>query len=80
MAKKEDLKKAKKTKVSDVLVSDMDNSFEDSYEKEVLVTKDGLAQMKEELAYLKVEGRKKVSERLKEAISFGDLSENSEYE
>lgn len=51
-----------------------------SNQKEVLVTKEGLTSMKEELAYLQVDGRKKVSERLKEAISFGDLSENSEYE
>jgi transcription elongation factor GreA len=66
-------KNKKDLEVVDVL-SDLKN------EKEVLLTKDGLKAMKEELEYLKTDGRKKVSERLKEAISFGDLSENSEYE
>jgi len=49
-------------------------------EKVTFVTKDGLKKLKEELANLKTVRRKEVSERLKEAISFGDLSENSEYE
>ena len=44
------------------------------------VTKDGLKKLKEELEYLKNTRRREVSARLKEAISFGDLSENSEYE
>ena len=48
--------------------------------KAILVTKEGLNQMKEELEYLKTKKRSEVAERLKEAISFGDLSENSEYE
>ncbi|MDX9970896.1 MAG: transcription elongation factor GreA [Candidatus Gracilibacteria bacterium] len=82
MAKKEDTKKVKKTKKTDVdfFETVVVEAADEKLEKEVLVTKEGFAQMKEELAYLKVEGRKKVAERLKEAISFGDLSENSEYE
>lgn len=48
--------------------------------KVTFVTKDGLKKLKEELEFLKTVRRKEVSERLKEAISFGDLSENSEYE
>ncbi|MBT6068819.1 transcription elongation factor GreA [Candidatus Peregrinibacteria bacterium] len=47
---------------------------------EVFVTREGLKKLKEELNHLKTVRRKEVSGRLKEAISFGDLSENSEYE
>lgn len=47
---------------------------------QVLVTKKGLAKLNEELAYIKDVRRKEVAARLKEAISYGDLSENSEYE
>lgn len=46
----------------------------------VILTQEGLDALKEELALLKDEKRKEVAERLKEAISYGDLSENSEYE
>ncbi len=49
-------------------------------EKVTLVTKDGLDKLKEELDNLKSVKRKEVAERIKEAISYGDLSENSEYE
>jgi transcription elongation factor GreA len=49
-------------------------------EKEVLVTKAGLAKLKEELAEYKDVRRKEVAARLKEAIAYGDLSENAEYE
>jgi transcription elongation factor GreA len=49
-------------------------------DKVTLVTKAGFAKLKEELDYLKSVKRKEVAERLKEAISYGDLSENSEYE
>ncbi len=48
--------------------------------KITLVTKEGLHKLKEELEYLKNVRRKEVAERIKEAISYGDLSENSEYE
>ena len=47
---------------------------------EILLTKDGFEKLKNELKHLKTIKRKEVSERLKEAISFWDLSENSEYE
>lgn len=49
-------------------------------DEETLVTKEGLKKLKEELENLKTVRRKEVSQRLKEAISYGDLSENSEYE
>jgi len=46
----------------------------------VLVTKGGLKKLQEELDNLENVRRKEVAARLKEAISYGDLSENSEYE
>jgi transcription elongation factor GreA len=46
----------------------------------VLLTQEGLDALKVELEHLKTEKRREVAERLKEAISYGDLSENSEYE
>ncbi|QQS59719.1 transcription elongation factor GreA [Candidatus Peregrinibacteria bacterium] len=49
-------------------------------EDAVLLTEEGLQQLKKELQYLKTEKRRMVAERLQEAIAYGDLSENSEYE
>lgn len=46
----------------------------------VLLTKAGLDKLESELGDLKGRGRKEVAERLAEAISYGDLSENSEYD
>jgi len=46
----------------------------------VLVTAAGLQKLQEELEDLKTKGRKEVAKRLAEAISYGDLSENSEYD
>lgn len=57
-----------------------DDSSQGSNDKVTLVTKDGFDKLKEELEHLKSVKRKEVAERIKEAISFGDLSENSEYE
>lgn len=48
--------------------------------KEVLLSAEGLRQVREELDYLKTTKRKEVAERLKEARDLGDLSENSEYD
>lgn len=53
---------------------------QDDPAKTTFVTKDGLKQLQEELAHLKNVRRKEVAQRLQEAISYGDLSENSEYE
>lgn len=47
---------------------------------QTLITKEGLKKLKEELDTLKTARRQEVAQRLKEAISYGDLSENSEYE
>ncbi len=49
-------------------------------QEEILITKEGLEAIKTELANLKDVRRKEVAQRLKEAISYGDLSENAEYE
>ena len=46
----------------------------------VLVTKEGLKKLQEELEHLKSVTRVEIAAKLKEAISFWDLSENSEYE
>lgn len=47
--------------------------------EEVFLTKEGLAKLEDELRDLKTVKRKELSERLKLAISYGDLKENSEY-
>ncbi|MBU8905545.1 transcription elongation factor GreA [Desertibacillus haloalkaliphilus] len=49
-------------------------------EKKHYMTLEGKQKLEEELEYLKTEKRKEVVERIKVARSFGDLSENSEYD
>ena len=49
-------------------------------EKEVLLTKEGYDKLEQELDYLKTEKRAEIAERIKIALGFGDLSENSEYD
>lgn len=49
-------------------------------EKEVILTPDGLRKLESELDHLKSVKRKEVAERIKAAISYGDISENSEYD
>ncbi len=46
---------------------------------EVLLTVEGLNRIMEELDYLKGSKRKEVAQRIKQALEFGDISENSEY-
>ena len=46
---------------------------------ETILTADGLAKIEQELEELKGPRRKELAERLKVAISYGDLKENSEY-
>ncbi len=48
--------------------------------KKILLTAKGLQKLKDELEDLKTRGRREVAERLKEAIAYGDLSENAEYD
>jgi len=49
-------------------------------EKEVILTLEGLKKLEDELETLKTQRRRQVAERIKQAIEFGDISENSEYE
>lgn len=48
--------------------------------QEILLTYAGLNELQAELEQLKTVGRKEVAEKIKVALSFGDLSENSEYD
>ncbi len=49
-------------------------------EEEYYLTKDGLEEVKKELDELKNVKRPEIAKRLQESISYGDLSENSEYQ
>ena len=49
-------------------------------EKEVILTQEGFDKLEKELEKLKTETRAEIAERIKVALSFGDLSENSEYD
>ena len=49
-------------------------------DKEVILTLEGLAKLEKELEQLKSVKRREVAERIKQALEFGDISENSEYE
>ena len=48
--------------------------------EEVILSKEGLEQLKEELEYLKLTKRPEIIERIKFARGLGDLSENAEYD
>ena len=48
--------------------------------REILLTQDGYDNLENELEYLKTEKRTEIAERIKVALGFGDLSENSEYD
>ena len=48
--------------------------------KEFKITRERLKELEAELNYLKTTREKEVAEQIKEARSFGDLSENSEYD
>ncbi|NLJ33846.1 MAG: transcription elongation factor GreA [Firmicutes bacterium] len=49
-------------------------------EKTVLLTLGGLKKLEQELEYLKTVKRRQVAERIKQAVEFGDINENSEYD
>lgn len=48
--------------------------------KQTVVTDEGLKRLESELEELKTVKRKEIAEKIKVALSFGDLSENSEYD
>jgi len=49
-------------------------------QKEVLLTPEGLKKLEKELEYLKTVKRREIAQRIKQALEFGDISENSEYD
>lgn len=49
-------------------------------EKEVILTQEGYNNLEKELNFLKTEKRADIADRIKVALGFGDLSENSEYD
>lgn len=49
-------------------------------EKQTILTSDGLKKIEQKLDFLKSVRRREVAERIKQAIEYGDISENSEYE
>jgi len=49
-------------------------------DREVVLTAQGLKKLEDELELLKTVRRKEVAGRIKQAIAFGDISENSEYD
>ncbi|NLM42916.1 MAG: transcription elongation factor GreA [Clostridiales bacterium] len=51
-----------------------------SNNKENLLTVSGLAKLEEELEYLRATKRAEVAQRIKQALAFGDITENSEYD
>ncbi len=69
------VKKKNKVDTDNVQVAEgMENS------EELLLTKDGLEKLENELRHLKTVKRKEIADRIKEAISYGDISDNAEYE
>ena len=48
--------------------------------EEVILTKKGFDKLSNELEYLKTTARTEIAGRIKVALSYGDLSENSEYD
>ena len=49
-------------------------------DKEIVLTRDGLKKLEDELDELKTVHRREVNERIRQAKEFGDISENAEYE
>lgn len=48
--------------------------------KEILLTQEGYQKLEDEVEFLKTVRRREVADRIKVAISFGDISENAEYD
>jgi transcription elongation factor GreA len=48
--------------------------------KELILTPDGLAELKAKIEHLSTERRREVADRIRDAREFGDISENSEYD
>src|SRR5205823_14645977 len=48
--------------------------------RDVILTRQGLQELKDKIEFLSTERRREVAERIKEAREFGDITENSEYD
>ena len=48
--------------------------------KKYIMTYEGVKKLEDELEFIKTIKRKEITEKIKVALSFGDLSENSEYD
>lgn len=48
-------------------------------DKKVMLTEEGLKKVQEELHYLKSVKRKEIAEKIRNAVTFGEISENAEY-
>ena len=48
--------------------------------KQTILTSEGLEKLEKELEFLKTEKRRDIADKIKQALAFGDLSENSEYD
>jgi len=48
--------------------------------RDIILTKDGLEELKQKIDFLSNDRRREVAERIKDAREFGDISENSEYD
>ena len=51
-----------------------------SESKQYVMTYEGVKKLENELEYLKTVRRKEITEKIKVALGYGDLSENSEYD
>ena len=51
-----------------------------SDQKKFVMTYEGVKKLENELEYLKTVKRKEITEKIKVALGYGDLSENSEYD
>ena len=47
--------------------------------KKIMLTEEGLEKVEEELHYLKKVKRKEIAEKIRSAVSFGEIAENAEY-
>lgn len=56
------------------------NGRQEILNKQNILTIEGLAKLEEELDFLKSKRRAEVALRIKQALAFGDISENSEYD
>lgn len=48
-------------------------------DKKVMLTEEGLKKVEEELHYLKRVKRKEIAEKIRNAVTFGEIAENAEY-